>query len=87
VSEWNFQLTLLIFSGVGLLLAFSSIFASFGVATSEGEPGPGIGLFFIGYLLILAIDVVRIVLCIIAAVAASRGKYYRYALAIRFIKE
>jgi uncharacterized protein len=89
VTEWNFQLTLLIFSGIGFVLSFGSVFASIATAASSGDngPPPGLGFFFIGYFLILGIDILRIVLGIIAAVAASRGQYYRYGPAIRFIKE
>lgn len=89
VTEWNFQLTLLIVSGVGVLLAFASFITSFVSLASSGgnEPPPGLWLFFVGYFLILGIDIVRIVLGIVAAVAASNGRFYRYGPAIRFVKE
>jgi uncharacterized Tic20 family protein len=41
--------------------------------------------FFVGLLVLLAVAVVNIVFCIIAAVAANRGQVYVYPLAIRFI--
>jgi uncharacterized Tic20 family protein len=45
-------------------------------------------LFFIliGGLLLLAVSIVNIVFCILAAIAASRGQRYVYPLAIRFVK-
>jgi uncharacterized Tic20 family protein len=87
VTEWNFQLTLLLITGVGFLLSFGSVFVGFATAASDGNAPPSIGLFFVGYILILIVDIVRIVLGIIAAVAASRGQFYRYGIAIRFVKE
>ncbi len=44
-----------------------------------------IWFFFIGFLVLLAVAVVNIVFCIIAATAANRGQAYVYPLAIRFI--
>jgi len=40
----------------------------------------------IGFILMLAVWVVDLIFCIIAAVKASRGEAYRYPLAIRLIK-
>ena len=40
----------------------------------------------IGILLIWIVGLVNLVLCIVAAVKASNGEYYRYPFAIRLIK-
>jgi uncharacterized protein len=40
---------------------------------------------FIGILLVLAVEVVKIVFCIIAAVKANQGQPYTYPLAIKFV--
>ncbi len=83
VTEWNFQLTLLLVDAVGFGFAFST-FATIGPATSG--PPPGLALFFVGYALILVSNIVRLVFGIIAAVAANKGNFYRYPIAIRFVK-
>jgi uncharacterized protein len=84
VTEWNFQLTLLIASFAGFLVAFGSVFGS--IAVDDGGAPPPFGLFFLGYFLILGIDVLRIIFGIIASIAANRGQFYRYPIAIRFVK-
>lgn len=43
-------------------------------------------LFFIGYLLFLAIWIVVVVFGILAAMAASRGEFYTYPLSIKFVQ-
>lgn len=43
-------------------------------------------LFFVGIFLLLAAAVVGVVFSVIAAVAASNGQYYRYPLAIDFVR-
>jgi uncharacterized protein len=43
-------------------------------------------LFFVGFFLLLAAAVVGVVFSIMAAVAASNGQYYRYPLAIDFVR-
>jgi uncharacterized Tic20 family protein len=83
VTEWNFQLTLLLVDAVGFGLALST-FATIGTDT-QGAP-PGLALFFVGYFVILATNILRLVFGIIAAVAASKGQFYRYPIAIRFVK-
>ena len=83
VTEWNFQLTLLLADAVGFGLAFST-FATIG-PDSQGAP-PGLALFFAGYFLVFATNILRLVFGIIAAVAAGKGQFYRYPLAIRFVK-
>ena len=84
VTEWNFQLTLLIVDAVGFVLAFST-FATIG-STTDGPPS-GLALFFIGYALIFVTNILRLIFGIIAAVAASHGTFYRYPIAIRFVKD
>jgi uncharacterized Tic20 family protein len=41
---------------------------------------------FIGFFLLLAVAVLNIVFGILAAMAANRGEFYRYPLAIEFVK-
>ncbi|MCU1508367.1 MAG: hypothetical protein JWQ12_632 [Glaciihabitans sp.] len=41
---------------------------------------------FVGFFVILAAAVLDIVFCIIAAIAANNGQYYKYPLAIEFVK-
>jgi len=87
VTEWNFQLTVTILSVIGFILAFASVIGSFfTVANSGGGAPPATGLFFIGYFLIVALRIMAIVFGIIAAVKANRGQFYRYPVAIRFVK-
>jgi uncharacterized protein len=43
-------------------------------------------LFFVGLFLLLAAAVVGVVFSVMAAVAASNGQYYRYPLAIDFVR-
>ncbi len=43
-------------------------------------------LVVVGFLILLAVSVVIIIFSIIAAMAANRGEYYEYPLAIKFIK-
>jgi len=84
-TELNFQITVLIFSAVGFVISFSSVFLSIG-ASSNGAGGPsGVGFFFVGYFLFLALRVVAVVLGILASMAAHRGKLYKYP-AFQFVK-
>ncbi len=48
----------------------------------------GVVLFFlvVGYFIVIAAGVVQVIFGILAAVAASRGEYYRIPLAIEFVK-
>lgn len=39
----------------------------------------------IGFLILIATGVLTVVFCIIAAVAANRGEYYTYPIAIKFV--
>lgn len=39
----------------------------------------------IGFFIIFAASIVNVIFCIVAAVAANRGEYYEYPLAIKFI--
>jgi uncharacterized Tic20 family protein len=87
VTEWNFQLTVLIVQGIGMVLAFGSFFSAFASAADGSTSAPpGIGLFLVGYFLMLIVRVVAAIYGIIASVKANRGEYYRYPLAIRFVK-
>jgi uncharacterized Tic20 family protein len=83
VTEWNFQLTMLLLDGGAFIFSFSTFFT---IDPDSSGPPPGLALFFVGYFLILATYVLRIVFGIIAAVAANKGVFYRYPIAIRFVK-
>jgi uncharacterized Tic20 family protein len=86
VTEWNFQLTVIIFSALGFVLAFASFFTGFFTTSTGSGPPAFVWLFFVGYFLILAIRLTAMIFGIIAAIAAYRGQFYRYPLAIRFVK-
>lgn len=65
-------------TGTALNFQITLIIAYFvGVITS---------LIVIGLLILAAAGVANIVFCILAAVAANKGEYYEYPLAIKFIK-
>lgn len=88
LTEFNFQLTILIVSALGFVLAFGSVFVSIltiSPGTTTSSP-PGIGLFFVGYFLVIVARIVAAILGIVAAVAANRGEYYKYPIAIPFAK-
>jgi uncharacterized Tic20 family protein len=42
-------------------------------------------LIFIGFFVIMAVAVLNVIFSILAAVAANRGEYYAYPIAIKFI--
>jgi hypothetical protein len=86
VTEWNFQLTILIVEAAAFVLAFASVLGSFAAASGQAGPPPGIGLFFVGYFLIIAVRIVATIFGIIASVAANRGRFYRYPIAIPFVR-
>ena len=86
-TAWNFQLTVAIASGLGFVFAFGSFFITlFSLPQSGAGMPPGMGFFFVGYFLIMAVQLLNWVFSIIAAVAASRGVFYRYPIAIPFAK-
>ena len=87
VTEWNLQITVLILSVIGFVIAFGSFFLSF-MTISTGSTGPGLGhgFFFLGYFLIMGIRLAAAIFGIIAAVAANNGQFYKYSLAIPFVK-
>ncbi|RKR73083.1 DUF4870 domain-containing protein [Frondihabitans australicus] len=90
VTEWNFQLTALIVQvlfGVVAVIGWATVFASGLSGASDHRVPPGIGLFFLGYVLIFATQIVRVIFGSVATVAANRGRFYRYPLAVRFVKE
>lgn len=86
-TAWNFQLTVAIGIALGFVFAFGSFFATFlsRDAVGTGIP-PSLGLFFVGYFLIMVVQLLNWIFSIIAAVAAGKGNYYRYPLAIPFVK-
>jgi uncharacterized Tic20 family protein len=86
-NEWNFQLTQIIVTFVVGIVAFGGLIVSIAATrgSTDGAP-PALGLFFLGYVLIIAIRVIGIVFGIIAAVKASRGELYTYPIAFRFVK-
>lgn len=83
-TEWNFQLTVLIASGVAFAVSFASILANF--AERSTAISTSMSLFFVGYFLMFVIRIVALVLGIVAARAASRGEYYTYPFAIQFAR-
>jgi uncharacterized protein len=86
ITEWNLQLTMLILQFLGFALSFSSFFSSFGAQYSGSAAPPSLGLFFVGYFLLIGLRVLSTIFGIIASVAANRGNYYRYPIAFRFAK-
>ncbi len=91
VTEWNLQLTALVAQAIGFaiaLIGWVNVYATTIDAPSP-SPGfpPGLIVFFIGYVLIGAVTLVRAIFGIIASVAAHRGRFYRYPVAIRFARE
>lgn len=86
VTEWNFQLTALIVQVVCIVFALVGSFSFATAAPNSGAP-TGIIPFFIGYGLIWVVMIIRVIFGIVASVAANRGRFYRYPLAIRFVKE
>lgn len=48
--------------------------------------GTVLTIILIGFLILAAISIVIVVFSIIAAIAANGGQYYRYPLAIEFVK-
>jgi uncharacterized Tic20 family protein len=87
VTEWNFQLTALIVQVVCVGIALVGSFSSFASAAPDGGAPTGLIPFFIGYGLTWVIMIIRVIFGIIASVAANRGRFYRYPLAFRFVKE
>ncbi len=73
VESLNFQISLLIYSVVGTIVAIVLTFATF-----------GIGLFVI-IPVVLILGLIVLVLIIVATVKASNGEDYRYPLTLRFI--
>lgn len=83
-TELNFQITLACVSFFAVLISFGSMFTSIAVSSGSGMP-PGMGLFFVGYFLMIALRLAAVVLGILASVAAHRGQFYQYP-AIKFVK-
>jgi len=74
VESLNFQISMLIYSIAGSVLAFFLIVLTF-----------GIGAIIVIPLIVVALVVV-LVLVIIATKKASDGEYYEYPLTMRFVK-
>ena len=88
VTEFNLQLNVLLVTVLGFVLAFSTVFVSVAtpaVPSTEGMP-PAFALFFVGYFLILGVRLLALIVGIVASVAASKGKYYRYKGIIQFVR-
>lgn len=66
----NFQLSMLIYAAVGILLLIVTLGVAFLIVVPVG-----IALWFI-----------RLIVGIVASVAASRGEYYRYPLCLRLLR-
>lgn len=87
-TEWNLQLTVTALSAVFFLVSVVSMVASVGMSVGTQTSGPpaGLALFFVGYFGVIAVRIVASILGIVASVAANRGRYYRYSIAIPFAK-
>jgi uncharacterized protein len=97
VTEWNFQLSVLIADAVGLVILLIGYFITIGsvvaISSQGGEPtglpaGAVVGFIILGlgYLVLVAVRIIAIVFGIIASVRANRGQFYQYPLAFRFVK-
>lgn len=87
VTEWNFQLTITILDAIAFVAIFAGTFGSIAASASTGTSvPPSLGWFLGGYFFILLTYLFRLIFCIVAAVAANRGTFYRIPLAIRFVK-
>lgn len=86
-NEWNFQLTQIVVTAVVAVVAVGGLIASIASmnGSTDGAP-PALGLFFLGYVLIIAIRIIGVIFGIIAAVKASHGELYTYPIAFRFVK-
>ncbi|MDY6785690.1 MAG: DUF4870 domain-containing protein [Cyanobacteriota bacterium] len=90
----NFQISMIIY-GIGLILVSIALLFLYLIAVG-GSANPDGGAFIlgaailggIGWLTLLAVfSLVQLVLVIMAAVKASQGKYYRYPLTLRLIRD
>jgi uncharacterized protein len=87
-TEFNLQLTVAAVSVLGFVLCFVPFFTTIATTSTPQSPGmpPAFGLFFVGYFLILGVKLVAFVMGIVASVAASKGKHYRYKGVIQFVR-
>jgi uncharacterized protein len=97
VTEWNFQLTVLIADAAGLVILLIGYFITIGsvvaISSQGSEPtglpaGAVVGFIILGlgYFVLVAVRIIAIVFGIIASIRANRGQFYQYPLAFRFVK-
>src|SRR5262245_8728386 len=78
----NFQLTVVIVNIILMFVLFGTIGSSFFWRSPVFMLGPGLGVGFI----IWCINLLSIILAVVAGLRANNGEFYRYPIAIRFIK-
>jgi uncharacterized protein len=78
----NFQLTVVIINIIFVVLLFGTLGASFFWRSPLLLLAPGFGLGII----IWIVNLIAIILAVVAGLKANSGEFYRYPLAIRFIK-
>jgi uncharacterized Tic20 family protein len=90
VAEWNFRLTVtaltalvMVFSLIGWGMAFASALT---VREGSDVAASGIAMFMFGWFGMVIIQIVSAILGIVASVAASRGRHYRFPGAIPFVR-
>jgi uncharacterized protein len=81
----NFSLTFLI-AWFGAALVFLIVLGVSAAAAGSGGAGAALGLFFVFWLVLFVASIGTWVFAVIAAMAASRGIWYRYPICIRFVK-
>jgi uncharacterized Tic20 family protein len=77
----NFNITLMI----GWLFGFVLLVAS-SASSSGGRDHSPPGWFFVLFLGLFAIGITAMVLCIVGAIRASQGVWWRYPVSIRFVR-
>lgn len=88
----NFQITMLVVTGVAMIAMFTGLAAS-GLLGASGEPeaigagvGVGFGIFILFFVLVFAVSIAGLVFGIIGALRANKGVHYQYPLCIRFVR-
>ena len=74
----NFQLTVLVWAAGGFVVILIGIPLS--------VIGVGIPLLILAWLVLVGMSITMVVLSVIAAVAASKGQWYRYPMSIQFVR-
>jgi uncharacterized protein len=82
----NWQITMFIVQMIGMVIVFSTVFNNFGSGFGQTGTPFGSGGFFSIWLLFMGIGVFNIVMGVIAMIAASKHKLFRYPVSIRIVK-